>query len=62
MIARALIMLSAAFVIYLCAYFVFQQSSLPIVHVSAETRECVAVIGGGSCTELPEFYTRNWVE
>ena len=60
-----LILLSAVLsmtLIYFVCMFVFNQATLPIVQVSATTNECVRVIGGGSCTSIPQFYTRIWVK
>jgi len=62
MIARIVLALSVTASMYLCALFTVNQAMLPVVHVSATSGECVRVVGDGSCDDLPEFYSRVWVQ
>ena len=57
-----LIAILASVTLYCCAYLIYQQATLPIVLVSNSSGECVAVIPEGSCDEMPDFYSREWVQ
>ncbi len=56
------IVLGAAIAVIILSVAAMHAISLPIVQVSHSTGECVQVIGKGSCDELPEKYTKEWVK
>ena len=47
-----------------CIALLMREASLPVVHVSNSTGQCVRVLSDDDydCENLPEFYSRTWVQ
>ncbi|MCA1800510.1 MAG: hypothetical protein LC687_04680 [Actinobacteria bacterium] len=61
-VANILLGMMLAGLLSLLALTVINAFSLPLVHMSHSSGECVLVEGPGSCEQMPEKYTVVWVK